>query len=278
MRLAVLLLSFVLPLWAVPAAAAPGAEQVVDPGACEVELALTLDEDASPIGLGPCPGVRPGAYVQTRSEDGSSGCSFNFVFDGYRNDGVERVLDGRYIGTAGHCAVDEGDEVSWAPGDGPTAHDSEGELVGHYVYAINDGNRDIALIKLLPDVESNPQMCHFGGPTDLNNDITTSSVELQHFGQGLVLGDTIPGRTAVAERMGSPDNVHAMGAAIFGDSGSGVISADGRAVGVVVTIGVHSGNQAGTGFVGITRLAPQLELATAATGVEFELVTAEKLV
>jgi hypothetical protein len=50
--------------------------------------------------------------------------------------------------------------------------------------------------------------------------------------------------------------------ALPGDSGSGIISDDGRAVGVIVTVGVHTGT-IGTGGVdagisGVTRLTPQL--------------------
>lgn len=62
---------------------------------------------APPIGvLVPCPGVRPGALV---SSSGGQ-CTFNFMWLG--SDGA------RYIGTAGHCIVDAGEEQTWAPGSG----------------------------------------------------------------------------------------------------------------------------------------------------------------
>jgi hypothetical protein len=60
-----------------------------------------------------------------------------------------------------------------------------------------------------------------------------------------------------------------------------VISDDGRAVGVLVTVGVHS-SSIGTGgvdagVVGITRLAPQLARAANVLGVGLTLVTAAPL-
>src|SRR5918992_2755432 len=65
---------------------------------------------AAPVGTSPCPGVRPGAIVN--SDKGQ--CSFNFLFTG--SDG------NRYMGTAGHCILGDspiggGDfgEQSWAP-------------------------------------------------------------------------------------------------------------------------------------------------------------------
>src|ERR671918_3214943 len=69
---------------------------------------------AAPVGTGPCPGVRPGAIVQ--SDVGQ--CTFNFRFNG--SDGR------RYIGTAGHCVLGESSfggecagEESWSRGNGP---------------------------------------------------------------------------------------------------------------------------------------------------------------
>jgi hypothetical protein len=59
------------------------------------------------------------------------------------------------------------------------------------------------------------------------------------------------------------------------------VSDDGRAVGVVVTVGVHTGS-IGTGGVdagvtGITRLTPQVERAEHVLGIGLGLVTAPQL-
>jgi hypothetical protein len=222
---------------------------------------------ARPIGIGPCPGVRPGAAVL--SDLGQ--CTFNFLFTG--SDGQ------RYIGTAGHCILDGGEE-SWAPGTGPEARDGSGERIGEFAYAILDSPKDFALIRLDPGVDADPAICHFGGPTEVNdgNPGPMPPTLLHHFGAGLAVGDVLPGRSAVAAGMPDPDHVFANGVVIFGDSGSGVISADGGAVGVVVTVGAHAGS-IGTGgvhagTVGITRLPPQVSQAEQVLGIALALETA----
>jgi hypothetical protein len=231
---------------------------------------------AAPVGTGTCPGVRPGAIVQ--SDVGQ--CTFNFLFQG--SDGR------RYIGTAGHCILgdsavggqDAGEE-SWGPGSGPEARDSAGNRIGEFAYAILQDPKDFALIRLDPGVSASPQMCHFGGPTGVNSDRTSSLVVLNHFGQGIGVGTAVPARSATALGMPDPDHVYAQGAVVPGDSGSGIQSSDGRAVGVIVTTGLHadsigtSGVDAGT--TGVTRLAPQVQRASQALGAAFTLVTAPTL-
>jgi hypothetical protein len=230
---------------------------------------------ANPVGTGACPGVRPGAIV----ESDAGQCTFNFLFQG--SDGS------RYIGTAGHCILGEspvgGDvgEETWAAGTGPEARDGEGNRIGEFAYAILQDPKDFALIRLDPGVAANAQMCHFGGPTGVNSDQTADPVVLQHFGQGLAVGTVLPARSALAIGMPHPDHVYAQGAVVPGDSGSGIISDDGRAVGVIVTTGIHSesigtdGVDAGT--MGVTRLAPQVARAQQVTGVAYTLQTAPQL-
>ena len=83
--------------------------------------------------------------------------------------------------------------------------------------------------------------------------------------------------------MGLPnaDHVYAAGLALPGDSGSAVISDDGRAVGVLVTVGVHGfgiDESGGIDFgtVGITRIVPQMKRAAEALGIELSMVTVKK--
>jgi hypothetical protein len=232
---------------------------------------------AAPVGTGPCPGVRPGAIVQ--SDAGQ--CTFNFLFTG--SDGA------RYIGTAGHCILGEspigGDvgEESWAPGQGPVARDSSGQRIGEFAYAILQDPKDFALIRLDPGVQASAQMCHFGGPTGVNNDNPGLSMPtvLNHYGNGLGVGTVLPARSALALGMPDPDHVFAEGAVVPGDSGSGIISSDGRAVGVIVTTGIHSssigtsGVDAGT--MGVTRITPQVQRAQQVLGVGLTLQTAPLL-
>lgn len=252
-----------------PFGAPAGAAPVIGTSADCDDLQLVLYGEGDPVATGTCPGVRPGAYVGT---EGGGGCTFNFVYDGFGPDGASL---GRYIGTAGHCVTDGGGPVVWADGEGPKAFDSEDRHIGNYVFAVNDGDRDFAVIKLLPGVEANPEMCHWGGPTGVFTELPDEQVELKHFGQGIGMGETIPARTAWAPRMTSPDTTRAWGVVTFGDSGSGVITAAGEAVGVAVTIGFGSSSDE-EGTIGITRLAPQLELAGDSLGADFELVTAPR--
>lgn len=236
---------------------------------------------AAPVGAGACPGVRPGAIVN--SDKGQ--CTFNFVFTG-----SDRKT---YIGTAGHCILGDsaigGDagEMAWItdegiPGEGPEARNAGGTRIGEFVYAILQDPKDFALILVDRGVPADPQMCHFGGPTGVNSDTTPlGAVFLHHYGNGVVVGSVVPARTGLALGMPHPDHVFAQALAVPGDSGSGIISGDGRAVGVIVTVGIHS-SSIGTGgvdagIVGITRLTPQVARAEDVLGVGLMLELAPTL-
>ncbi len=226
-------------------------------GGVDCSLISVETANATPVGRAPCPGVRPGASLSSVG----GGCSFNFLFLG--SDG------NRYMGSAGHCILDSG-ETTWAAGTGPEVFDADGQRVGEYAYAILEDPKDFSLIRLDPGVEASAQMCHFGGPTGTNSDLTNARTLLHHFGNGIGTGETLPARSAVAFGLPDPDHVYAAGLVTFGDSGSGVISEDGRAIGVAVTTGLHLasiGTQAiDSGTMGITRLAPQVEQARQALG------------
>jgi hypothetical protein len=80
-----------------------------------------------------------------------------------------------------------------------------------------------------------------------------------------------------------PDHLYAAGLAMPGDSGAGVMTADGLAVGVLVTTGYQlrdAGERPGgergldVGTMGITRLEPQVARASEKLGMTLELVTA----
>lgn len=260
------------------------ADSLTADGQCKLIPTLRT---ATPIGAGvPCPGVRPGALVN--SDVG--GCTMNFLFTG--SDG------NRYIGTAGHCIIEApstgGDfpDQRWSPGQGPVARDGDGNRIGEFAYAaLNDSQEaDFSLIRLDAGVPASAQMCHFGGPTGLNSDRPgpIPPTTLNHFGNGILVGNaivtnqtTVPGRSALALGMPNPNHVFAEGLVVPGDSGSGIQSADGRAVGVIVTTGVHSssigtdGVDAGT--VGVVRLGPMVQRAEGFTGVNYTLQTAPTL-
>src|SRR5437879_9773039 len=168
---------------------------------------------AAPFGTGTCPGVRPGAIVLTDVGQ----CTLNFLFQG--SDGS------RYIGTAGHCILGTspfgGDvgEMAWAPGTGPVARDADGNPIGEFAYAILQDPKDFSLIRLDPLVEAGADMCHFGGPTAVNDDRPdiTQPVVLNWSGNGIVVGTLLPPRSALAAGHPDPDPLFADGAAAPGD-------------------------------------------------------------
>lgn len=223
-----------------------------------------------PYGPGTCPGVRPGAQLHT--SNGS--CTFNFLFKG--SDGR------RYIGSAGHCIVPAGGGV-WKPSKGPAASDGSGREIGNVVYAIEDdfSYRDFALIAIKPGVKVDPQMCHFGGPTGVNTDITSDTTLLHHFGYGAGFALTIPARTAIATRgLQMPTHIFAEGLAVFGDSGGAVVDARGRAVGLMEGLGpadVAIESTDDVGVVRIIRIGPMIKLAEGALGIRLRLLTADLL-
>lgn len=219
------------------------------------ELPLDISTEAPPFGVGACPGVRPGAFLDI---DHQAGCTMNFLLTGTRSDGATQVSE-RFIGTAGHCSLDDGETV-YTPGQAPVAYDRSGKRIGEFAYAVNNEDRDFALVRLDGGVVASPQMCHFGGPTGSSDPSFTGSPNIvQHFGQGLVFGQTVSARSG-AGHLSQPGYHFATTAAIFGDSGSGVQLADGKAIGVLVAISP-------LGIV-ITRLAPQVERARQMLGLD----------
>ena len=294
MRRLWIVLALALALASTGAAPLAAAEDEAKPGCDEPKLASTLldtqvrTRDVSPLRavapapLAPCRGVRPGAEIHIPKVDSegteSTGlCTLNFMFigtDAKRNKHV-------YMGTAGHCLLAETNidrekgEHHWAPGKGPVVEDADGNRIGEFAYAILSGPKDIGLIRIDYGVKVSSQMCWFGGPTGINNDITTKSVNIHHYGHGLAVGDTLPARTSVAYGMRDKDEVTAVGVVIPGDSGGAAISSDGRAIGVVVSIGASfSASPLGGGTVGITRLKPQIERAEKVLKQRIRMVTA----
>ena len=219
---------------------------------------------ALPVGTSSCPGVRPGA-LYSRSSDGVS-CSLSFMFRG---------SDGRdYAASAGHCIWAEsnvgaaaGREEKWAPGDGMVVQSPEGTQIGRFAYGAWTDDRDFSLIRLEPGVQANAAMCYFGGPTAMYTEHSSSPVFLKHFGNGLLFGDVVPARTAVAEDTSDPLVVYALAGSAPGDSGSGVMTTDGKAIGTLVALDV-------IGETIISRLDASIERAEQKTGIRFTLKTA----
>jgi hypothetical protein len=235
---------------------------------------------AAPFGVSACPGVRPGSLIDA----GAGMCTLNFMFTDPTGQ--------RYMGTAGHCLLatsplggEDGGEVTFAPGEGPEVLDGRGQRIGEFAYAVLQDPKDFALIRLDEGVQANPQVCGFGGPTGLNDETSggLSPTVLSNFGNPLGLGTGVTAKTFVALGMPSDDHVFATGLVLPGDSGGPVLDTAGRAVGVVVSTGLHTGDELlsleglDVGLVGITRIVPQLERAEAVMGTDLDLVEAPRL-
>lgn len=269
------------------------------------QVAQCATVSAAPFGNTPCPGIRPGAQLYTGLVNGATGdeagglCTMNFLFRG--SDGR------RYIGTAGHCTsvgYFPGEEKSWTAGDGPPAWDADGREFGEFAYGImnmyeEDPNlpqdADFGLIRIKPGIRTDPQMCHFGGPMGINRALIASPtvVMLHHYGAGIASGrvseaDTwlVPARTAVAAGMPNPRKVFFDGYAMPGDSGSPIISDNGRAVGIFTDVPYPLGypvpddawtNDRHPGVLLGPRLGPALRRAERVLGIELELLRAPVL-
>ena len=208
-----------------------------------------------------CEGVRPGAPITI----GDKGCTMNFMF---------RDRSGhRYVGTAGHCVSSvEGVKV-WPGATGEVARDGAGAEIGTVAYAAYrpsfPGKLDFALVRIDPEITGIPSMCGWGGPRGINEGKPEGITELRWYGQGDVLGEASPQRNGYAFGMPEDEFVFFNGPAITGDSGSAVIDAEGRAVGVFVTVGIHSwssdpphvASNGHIGYAGLMRLTPQLQKA-----------------
>lgn len=253
------------------AAAAPASSNFTLGGAPCSLIDVPAADGSMPVGVGTCPGVRPGGELLTDI----GVCTMNFLF---RTPAGER-----FIGTAGHCILGEGPvadnigEKTWPKGEGPVAKDGDGGRIGEFAYAVLQDPKDFALIRIDPGVEASPEMCNYGGPTGINNEISDGAKVLQYFGNGVAIGMALPARSAVAMGFPNPNHVYAAGIALPGDSGSAVITDDGRAVGVLVTTGIHGlgvdDNGVDFGTVGITRIVPQVERAQEALGLQLTMVT-----
>jgi hypothetical protein len=219
---------------------------------------------AGPVGTTSCPGVRPGALY---SADNGNGCSMSFIFRGSDT--------AYYAASAGHCiwatsniGPAAGKEAAWGPGAGMIARDATNQQIGRFAYGIWNDTRDFSLIRLDSSVHATAAMCYFGGPTSMYTAHSGNMVFLKHFGNGLVFGDTIPARTAFAPDTLDPLTLRAYAMALPGDSGSGVMTADGAAIGTLVDLYLD-------GTTGITRLDASIAKAEQFMKIRLTLQTAK---
>jgi hypothetical protein len=190
--------------------------------------------------LAPCQGVRPGGALIVRSgELDIVYCSMSFL-----------VTDGRhvYVTTAGHCTLEEFGVPSL--GQPAYAHGVEGP-VGTVAYtwcegrAANGGcgaGTDFAMIRLNRNglAHASPVMCTWTAPAGIFTERDFTVRETRHFGWGTAVGGAGAGtrtngqliqpanpvtqsRHSLGFDFSDPNAAIGWGAAIPGDSGSGVL-------------------------------------------------------
>lgn len=215
---------------------------------------------STPIDTDWCDGaVRPGVQISTSI----GGCTANFLWNGSNGK--------RYLGTAGHCLLAADGETTTFSSPVVQAYVNGWRRIGVARYAILNADRDFALIELDAGVTAYPDMAHFGGPTDTYTGTSLTPLVVHHYGWGLGISELFPARTSLALNTIPVNRVGAVGIATFGDSGGPAITGDGKALGVVVTLGHIS---ASPGGVGISRLDFQVPRAAAALGTTLTLQTA----
>ena len=206
--------------------------------------------------------IHPGTMMYT---DGAQ-CTANFVY----SDGA----DNTYVGYAAHCAgkgsstdtngcttdsVPLGTKVDFT-NDGNLA--SEGTIVGHGTLAYSswitehqlgttDANtcayNDLALVKVdAADVSKvNPSVPFWGGPTGIDTDGTAAGDRVWTYGNSSLRGGLSPLSPHTGTSLGDDaadggwsHPLYTVTPGIPGDSGSGFMSAGGKAIGVLSTLGL----------------------------------------
>ena len=220
-------------------------------------------------------------------------CVLNFLFAG--SDGH------RYFGSAGDCVLPGPDalpsdepggadrERTWPPGTGPVSRlRSSDARIGEVAYAIDNERGSFALVRLDTGVAAEPQLAHFGGPTGHNDDRASGPAFIHCVGAANTGNDAVPAdipvpnaRSGLVLGLSHPDRAFAFFPVVPGDAGGPCITADGKAVGLIVGTGLHvqpADDGAATpieaGNASIQRLGPLLSRAAEQTGVRFDLLTA----
>lgn len=206
--------------------------------------------------------IHPGVQMYTRGAQ----CTANFVF----TDRAGRV----YVGYAAHCAGlgeatdTDGCEADSLPLGTRVAFRSGGSLAsqgtkvgsGRLAYSswstmhrlgtsspVVCGHNDFALVRVarVDVAKVNPSVPGWGGPTGVDRDGLEAGEQVWTYGASSLLGGEsgLSPRTGAAvagdpELEGWSHTVYGLPPGVPGDSGSGYLSAGGRAVGVLSTLGI----------------------------------------
>jgi len=206
--------------------------------------------------------IHPGTMMYTAGAQ----CTANFVY----TDAAGNV----YVGYAAHCAGQgaatdtNGCNVASVPLGTPVTFSNDGNLasdgtpVGHGTLAYSswitehklgtsDANtcayNDLALVKVdAADVgKVNPSVPFWGGPTGIDTDGTKAGDRVYTYGNSSLRGGAAPLSPHTGASLGDDaadggwsHPLYTVTPGIPGDSGSGFMSADGKAVGVLSTLGL----------------------------------------
>lgn len=234
-------------------------------------------DPAEPVDSGPWPAaeaaaIRPG--VQVTSEGGQ--CTSNFLFRSPDNQTL-------YLGTAAHCvnAIDLGDpvEIQGATQKGKLAYSSWKALKLNCPESSSLCDpRDFALIEI--DTKDrdrvHPAMLHFGGPVSLADssqlEVGDAVLSYGHSSLRPDVDETNWHEGVVTSKEEADDTLFGIvtvAPGIFGDSGSGILTKDGKALGILSTLNLAPL----PGENGVAGLHRALELAREKGDMEVQLVT-----
>lgn len=195
---------------------------------------------------------------------------------GFLLKGTAKGKSATYLTTVGNYVMPTFGTKTWKATSGPRAYDGDGKVIGRFVYAVHTDTpafSTFGLVMLDPKVKVSPQVCHFGGPTAVNEATSPTPSSIQYYGQGIPADAVSPARTGIVTNTSSPDNAIAEGLVGFGDEG-GPVLIDGTALGYLDG-GIGFGSS-GVGFI-VSRLDPWIAKASKALGVKLTLLTAKTL-
>jgi hypothetical protein len=181
-----------------------------------------------------CPGYQDSGVAAAGCIVAPYGCTANFIF----TDGASY-----YVGTAGHCSNQVGETVTMQV-DTTTLADV-GTVVKRTPHAAGDGipGSDFTLIKLDPAVVAkwgvDPAIPVVGGPNGVYDGCGPETV--RHYGHGYAVA-VAQGKPSAGLATNWFDNAYGWtGFGLPGDSGSPVVTTDGRAAGNFTHLIVHTG-------------------------------------
>ncbi len=210
-----------------------------------------------------CDGIRPGARLMA-----PAGCTLAWI--------LSDAEGNLYAATAGHCvAAGEGTPVDVETG-------GERITIGTVFFQVNNGEGyDFAVIRFDDAVKGdvNPAMCHWGGPVALaaGGDAGAGDT-VRQYGHGIAISvapETRARSASISYVTAEGYGFH--GTVTNGDSGSPVMTADGKALGVLNTLGTSmsiGGNTRVHVGGADTLLSQGIALVQDAKNVELSLVTA----